>query len=221
MNLKSIFVIIFTIINDVFVHILYTLIIIIIILWWRKNNQRKLIKYKNQFEKEKKTILSQQKKLKEKYHLIEKENETLEKKLKLKTKDLLQKAKDNDDKNRVLQNLSNQIVEIEQNPKLFAIKIKPIRRMLKDYLKVEDYTFELQMDELHQDFIKAIKKDFPNLSIYELRLCIYLKIGLNSREMAEILHVLPSSINVSRSRLRKKIGLKPKDDLFIFLNQYS
>lgn len=74
------------------------------------------------------------------------------------------------------------------------------------------------MDELHQEFFKAMKKRFPNLSIYDLRLCAYLKIGLNSKEMADIFQVLPSSINVSRSRLRKKLNLSPDEDLYEFLN---
>lgn len=207
--------------NVFFIHLMYILFIIVLYFWWRRKQKKAISAQQNQFEKEKAKLLSQQKQWQEKVTAVETENQKLEQKLRDKTKDLLQKAKDDDDKNRILEKLSNQIVEIEKNPKLFSIKIKEIRRMLKNYLKVEDHTFELQMDELHQDFIRAIKQDFSNLSVYELRLCIYLKIGLNSREMAEILNVLPSSINVSRSRLRKKLGLKPKDDLFDFLSQYS
>lgn len=207
--------------NVFFIHLMYILYIIVLYFWWRRKQEKIISAQHNQLEKEKVKFLSQQKQWQNKVAAIENQKQKLEQKLRVKTKDLLQKAKDDDDKNRILEKLSNQIVEIEKNPKLFSIKIKGIRRMLKNYLKVEDHTFELQMDELHQDFIKAIKQDFPNLSVYELRLCIYLKIGLNSREMAEILNVLPSSINVSRSRLRKKLGLKSKDDLFDFLSQYS
>jgi hypothetical protein len=36
--------------------------------------------------------------------------------------------------------------------------------------------------------------------------------------MADIFQVLPSSINVSRSRLRKKLNLSPDEDLYEFLN---
>ncbi len=73
------------------------------------------------------------------------------------------------------------------------------------------------MEELQQEFFKSMKAKIPHLSIYDLRLCAYLRIGLTSREMADILQVLPSSINVSRSRLRKKPWLSP-EDLFEFLN---
>ncbi len=73
------------------------------------------------------------------------------------------------------------------------------------------------MVELYQGLFIAIKKKFPNLSIYELRLCVFLKIGLSSKEIADILQVLPLSKNFSRSRLRKKLGLESEDDLYEFL----
>ncbi|TVR75849.1 MAG: hypothetical protein EA412_14750, partial [Chitinophagaceae bacterium] len=46
----------------------------------------------------------------------------------------------------------------------------------------------------------------------------YLKIGLNTKEIAEILNIQPSSFYISRSRLRKKLNLKPEEDLYSFLN---
>jgi DNA-binding NarL/FixJ family response regulator len=54
--------------------------------------------------------------------------------------------------------------------------------------------------------------------MYDLRLCTYIKTGLSTREIAEMMHVLPSSINVSRSRLRKKLKLNAKEDLYTFLD---
>ena len=92
--------------------------------------------------------------------------------------------------------------------------------MLKNYLETEDHTFEIQMDELHQEFFNSMKLQFPNLSIYDMRLCAYLRLGWTSKEMSDILQVLPSSINVSSSRLRKKLELAAEDDLFQLLNKF-
>ncbi|NLO02543.1 MAG: histidine kinase, partial [Bacteroidales bacterium] len=91
-------------------------------------------------------------------------------------------------------------------------------RKLDSYLSVEDNTFEIQMDELHQDFFRKLKKKFPGLSNNDLRWCAYLKIGLNSKEIADILNIQPSSSYISRSRLRKKLSLKSEEDLYTFLN---
>ena len=73
------------------------------------------------------------------------------------------------------------------------------------------------MDELHQDFFKKLKDKFPGLSNNDLRLCAYLKIGLNSKEIADILNIQPSSAYISRSRLRKKLNLGVDEDLHDFL----
>ena len=145
----------------------------------------------------------------QKQRRLEEEKESLKLQVKNKTIELAKKAKEDDDKNRLLHTLKEKITEAETNPVISNIKWKEMRKMLDSYLQIEDDTFEIQMDELHQEFFKALKLKFPQLSIYDLRLCAYLKIGLHSKEMAEILQVLPSSINVSRSRLRKKLNLRP------------
>ncbi|MCO4304649.1 triple tyrosine motif-containing protein [Riemerella anatipestifer] len=150
---------------------------------------------------------------------LEKEKELLLEKVKEKTIELANKAKEDDDKMRLLGAIKEKIETIQNNPNLSNRLLKEVRRDLETYLNTEDNTFEIQMDELHQEFFRAMKAKFPNLSIYDLRLCAYLKIGLTSKEMSDILQVLPSSINVSRSRLRKKLGLKPDEDLYEFLNK--
>lgn len=149
---------------------------------------------------------------------LAKDKEELANLIKEKTIELAIKAKEDDDKLRLLHKVREKIVDGEENPNILHYRLKEIKRMLDEYLEIDNKTFEIQMDEIHQDFFKKMKSSYPNLSIYDLRLCAYLKIGLNSKEMSEILRVLPSSINVSRSRLRKKLELGHEVDLYSFLN---
>ncbi len=149
---------------------------------------------------------------------LAKDKERLANLIKEKTIELAIKAKEDDDKLRLLHKVREKIVDGEENPNVLHYRLKEIKRMLDEYLEIDNKTFEIQMDEIHQDFFKKMKSSYPNLSIYDLRLCAYLKIGLNSKEMSEILRVLPSSINVSRSRLRKKLELGHEVDLYSFLN---
>jgi AraC family chitin signaling transcriptional activator len=72
---------------------------------------------------------------------------------------------------------------------------------------------------LHQEFFKKLKDNFPILSTHDLRLCAYLKIGMNSKEIAELLNIQPSSVFVSRSRLRKKLNIPVDEDFNTFLNK--
>ena len=74
------------------------------------------------------------------------------------------------------------------------------------------------MDELHQQFFENLRQNYPDLTNYDLRLCAYLKLGFNSKEIANMLNIMPSSIYISRSRLRKKLNLDSESDLHGFLN---
>ena len=202
----------------------YVVLLYLGFLGLRKIHFRRLAKQRQLFlEKEKKSLEEQAEKhrqeiLLEKQKQLELEQNILKEEIKNKTIELATKAKDDDDKIRILKSINEKVTEAEQNPNILKLKLGEIRRLVHNHLETNDQTFEIQMDELHQEFFKAMKKRFPSLSIYDLRLCAYLKIGLNSKEMAEIFQVLPSSINVSRSRLRKKLNLSPEEDLYEFLN---
>lgn len=208
-------------------YVAYLLFAFSCIYFVKKYQEYKLRKQKLELLKKEQNSLReqtekhQQEMVLEKQKLLEVEKNNLKLEIRNKTIELANKAKDDDDKNRLLHTLKEKIDEVETNPSISQIRWKEIRRLLNSYLEIEDNTFEIQMDELHQEFFKSLKEKFPNLSIYDLRMCAYLKIGLNSKEMSEIFQVLPSSINVSRSRLRKKLNLFPDDDLYEFLNRFG
>ena len=151
---------------------------------------------------------------------IQNEYEQLKHQLRNKTIELANKSKESEDKNRFLLSIKDKINEIQENPQVSKSRISEISHLINLFIKEEDNTFELQMDELHQEFFKNIKKDFPDLSSNDLRLCVYIRVGLSSKEIANILNIQPSSSYISRSRLRKKLNLNTEDDLYDFLNKY-
>lgn len=173
--------------------------------------------------KEQNTLRKQGEKHRQKIRRIEqdrlqKEYDELKHQLKNKTIELATKARDNEEKNRLIMHLKETCEKAQNNPSISKLKLAEMSRILDSYLNVEDKTFEIQMDELHQDFFRKLKDEFPALSSNDLRLCAYLKIGLNSKEIAEILNIQPSSAYISRSRLRKKLNLETDEDLYTFLN---
>lgn len=155
----------------------------------------------------------------EKLLQAELEISNLKHQLKQKSIELAKQVKDGEDKGRILTLLKEKLNEAEYNPKINKAYWSEMDRLLSIHLENNDKGFEIQMDELHQEFINKMHKKFPELSVYDLRLCAYLKIGMNSKEISELLRVLPSSINVSRSRIRKKMGLSHDQDLFHVLNE--
>ena len=146
------------------------------------------------------------------------ENHQLKIQLRQKTIELATKAKENGSKNRLLLMLKEKIEESQNNPGKAKIRLNEMQKSLEDYFKKEDNIFEIQIDDLHQIFFKKLRTMFPGLSIYDLRLCAYLKIGLSTKEIADLLNVQPSSTYISRSRLRRKLNLRVDEDLHSFLN---
>jgi hypothetical protein len=152
---------------------------------------------------------------------LEAELKEAKQQLRSKTIDLAKKAKESQDKNRLLRTLQEKIAELEKESAFPKSRWSPVRRLLESALEESDETFNIQLEELHEDFLAQLQARYPELTTYDLRLCTYLKTGLSTREIAGIMNVLPSSVNVSRSRLRKKLQLDPKEDLFKFLNSFS
>ncbi|GEM_PF-4440587 len=66
-------------------------------------------------------------------------------------------------------------------------------------------------------FILELKQNYPKLSRNELRLCVFLLIGMSSKDLSRILHIEPASVDRQRYRLRKKMGLNAQENLTLFL----
>ena len=58
-------------------------------------------------------------------------------------------------------------------------------------------------------FQEQLKRQFPFLTAYDLRLCSYLRANLSTKEIATLLNITPDSAKKAKHRLRKKMNLKP------------
>ena len=143
----------------------------------------------------------------------------LKQQLKNKTIELANKAKDNEDKSKLLMHLKEKVEVIKKYSAKSIKRLNEMETLLESYLNIEDKTFKSQMDELPQGFFKKLADKFAGLPNYDMRICAYLKIGLNSKEIADLLNVQPSSTYISRSRLRKKLHLNLEEALHSFLNK--
>jgi AraC family transcriptional regulator, chitin signaling transcriptional activator len=207
-----------------YAYLLYVLFILAIAFVIRSRHKKALKKQKLKLlHKEQNALRKQAEKHRKKLQQIEQERlqaeyDQMKQQLKSKTIELANKARDNEEKNRLILSLKETCEKAQKNPSISKLKLAEMSRTLDSYLNVDDNTFEIQIDELHQDFFKKLKEKFPSLSSNDLRWCAYLKIGLNSKEIAEILNIQPSSSYISRSRLRKKLNLNTDEDLYTFLN---
>lgn len=71
--------------------------------------------------------------------------------------------------------------------------------------------FEDRFREVHKDFYENLLKDYPKLTDNDRKLCAFIRLNMNTKEIAAITHQNPNSIEVARTRLRKKLDISNKD----------
>jgi len=72
--------------------------------------------------------------------------------------------------------------------------------------------FEVHFIQTHQDFYENLHKRFPDLTPNEKKLCAFLRLNMSTKDIASITHQSVHSINVARTRLRKKLGIDQTDE---------
>ncbi len=121
--------------------------------------------------------------------------------------------------------LTSKAVEISKNNQLInkmidslellenkgTVSINDIARLKKSLINTAklDYweEFEAHFIQVHPDFYEVLNKKYPELTTTERRLCAFIKLNLSTKEIANITKRNPESIHMTRSRLRKKMGL--------------
>ena len=91
-----------------------------------------------------------------------------------------------------------------------AIKINAVN-------KHEWETFETNLNQIHNEFSVALSKKYPNLTPKDIKLCIYLKMNLSSKEIAPMMNISFRGVELHRYRLRKKLNLIQEENLSKFL----
>lgn len=70
-------------------------------------------------------------------------------------------------------------------------------------------------------FFENLLREYPNLTKNERKLCTFIHLNLSTKEISKITHQSIGSINIARSRLRRKFGLTGGDQsLIAFLDRF-
>jgi tetratricopeptide (TPR) repeat protein len=150
------------------------------------------------------------------------EKQNLEKDIELKDKELTTQVLHLVQKNELIDMISEKLLEIKKN--MGAESQAAVQKVVTDLqsnLQPELLNeFKLRFQHVHNDFINTLNEKFPNLSPSELRLCAFLKLNLTTKEISAITNISPKSIEIARTRLRKKLNLTGTDtNLVMFLSQ--
>ncbi|RYY38112.1 MAG: transcriptional regulator [Sphingobacteriaceae bacterium] len=182
----------------------------------RKHQQR--LQRKLQTEKEeflRKEAVAQEQRV------VKIKNEQLQNDLDRKSRELANSAMNIVYKNELLQRIHEEITELKDTngKKLPPEQLRKIQKVIDDGMTDErDWVlFENSFNETHENFFKKLKARHPDLVPNDLKLCAYLRMNMNSKEMASLLNISLRGIEIRRYRLRKKLNLEHDKNLVEFL----
>ncbi len=127
-------------------------------------------------------------------------------------------------KNKLLDELKKKLKDAIRQPSTSNL------RDFKNLIKLINYNFSPEKEWLefnsnfnrvHEDFVPSLKSKFTELTNNDMRLCALYRIGIPTKDIAEAMGISQTSVKMARYRLRKKLGLKPEDDINDFLKTFS
>ena len=115
-----------------------------------------------------------------------------------------------------------QMIKAVDNEKA-VIELKKMIKVLGEDEKMDkDWEhFAQHFDKVHSDFVVVLKEKHNNITPNELKLCTYLRMNLSTKEIAQLLNISVRGIEISRYRLRKKLGIATEISLFDYLINLS
>jgi DNA-binding CsgD family transcriptional regulator len=81
--------------------------------------------------------------------------------------------------------------------------------------------FETQFLQVHPKFYQTLNSQYPDLTPGEQKVCVLLNLNLNTKDIADILSKSVKSVEVARSRIRKKLNLERSDNLIKVLQNMN
>ncbi len=170
---------------------------------------------KNKLFEQEKTIHKQ------KEALRDQEQQVMNEQLEAKNRELASKALEMTRVNEVISSIIEKLEaysnENQENEKS-TYYISGIISGLEAQLKKNSWSeFEKVFKQIHSGFYKKLLDICPDLSPAEIKVAAFLKLNLNTKEIAAISYKSESGIKSTRYRLRKKLGLASDDSLIPFL----
>lgn len=122
-------------------------------------------------------------------------------------------------KNKLAENLKKIISKTIGNYNLKEKDKRRIDKIFNQFLNndLDWKRFNIHFETIHGDYLKRLKKAYPNLTQNELHHCAFIKLKFSTKDIALLNNVRDTSVQRSRVRLKKKLALSKEHDLFSFL----
>ncbi|MFC5979045.1 helix-turn-helix and ligand-binding sensor domain-containing protein [Flavobacterium salmonis] len=203
---------------SVWMILLYLLLVgTVLFFYYKWNKFRYMQKLELQAEEERhqRKILEMELKAENELNIQEYEKHILELELQTKSSEVAGKSLSIAKQSEMIENIQS-ILDSEKDFNKLKSEIKKAIK-INEVNKHEWEIFETNLNQIHNEFIINLSKKFPNLTPKDIKLCIYLKMNLSSKEIAPLMNISFRGVELHRYRLRKKLNLSQEDNLSKFL----
>jgi DNA-binding CsgD family transcriptional regulator/ligand-binding sensor domain-containing protein len=156
--------------------------------------------------------------------IIRLKNAQLQAEIDYKNQELTSSAMNLIQKNKLLTNLKNSLKTLSSEPlnsETHAELLRLVRSIDRDLEGNEHWSaFADSFDQVHGKFITRLKESFPELTPQEVKFSAYIRMNLNTKEIANLLGISVRGVEIGRYRVRKKLGLSRQDNLTNFLLRF-
>jgi len=216
--------------RSVFAYILYGFSLIAFLFsgfkWLDKRHKTQTLKLaqEKELELKQKDDVIETITLQSEQEIMKLKNDQLQSQIEFKNQELTSSAMNLIQKNKLLNTIKSSLKSLmEENgsQELNTQLNRLVRSIDKDLEGVEDWSaFAESFDQVHGKFITRLKEKFPELTPQEIKFSAYIRMNLNTKEIANLLGISVRGVEIGRYRVRKKLGLSRQDNLSDFLLRF-
>lgn len=186
--------------TSIVLYVIFTILLFILLNWF----------YKRYYKKQQQLALDRTKRdmelkaLESEKQIVELNNANLKQDIDARNRELAVSTMNMVNKNKTLNAIKSALLK--------ADKIEDINKIIslvdKTIENEEDWNFfEEAFNHADKDFFRKVKEKHPSLTANDLKLCVYLRLNMSSKEIAPLLNISSRSVEIKRYRLRKKLDL--------------
>ncbi len=195
------------------VYVILTILLFMTLNWF----------YKRYYKKQQELALDRTKKdmelkaMESEKQIVELNNANLKQDIDARNRELAVSTMNMINKSKTLNAIKSALLKTEKVEDIKAI----ISLVDKTIENEEDWNFfEEAFNHADKDFFRKVKEIHSSLTANDLKLCVYLRLNMSSKEIAPLLNISSRSVEIKRYRLRKKLDLSREvnlNDYFINL----
>ncbi len=209
--------------KTVWANLFYFLVAVSIFYYVYRIQHKKFQEQQKKYEKEQRNLLyiHELELNKSESELMMLRNEKMEAEINIKNSELASSAmhlvKKGELLTKIKADLTHTIKRLKDENAIVELR-KMIRSLTEDGRVDEEWdNFAKHFDTVNRDFVVHLKEKHPGITSNELKLCAYLRMNLSTKEIAQLMNISVRGVEISRYRLRKKLGITSEVGLFDYL----